>query len=156
MHGQPSRTQRTSHRTPPAGSALIELSREECVQLLRTRLVGRFAVALPGMAPVVVPVNYVVDDEVVVFRSGTGTKLAALQGMPVSFEIDEIDQFRRTGWSVLVQGRAYEATRWEIGHLDLPTWAPGDRGHWVRIVPETVTGRRITRMDGFTDLGGYL
>lgn len=139
-----------------AGSAFAELSRDECVELLRNGLVGRFAVAMPGMAPLVVPVNYVLDGDVVVFRSETGTKLAALRRVAVSFEIDEIDRLRRTGWSVLVQGRAYEATRWETDHLDLPSWAPGAKGHWVRIVPDTVTGRRITRSEQFTDLGGYL
>ena len=139
-----------------AASALEELSRDECVHLLRKHRVGRFAVAVAGMAPIVVPVNYLLDGDVVIFRSGAGTKLTALRGAPVSFEIDEIDEYRGEGWSVLVQGRAYEATRWETAHLDLPTWAPGQKDHWVRIAPDAVTGRCITRPDQFPDLGGYL
>jgi len=135
---------------------LVELSRDECLELLKGHRIGRFAVAVPDAAPMVVPVNYLLDGDVVVFRSGTGTKLRALRGTPVSFQIDEIDQVHQTGWSVLVRGRAYEATRWETEHLVLPTWAPGDRERWVRISADAITGRRITQADQFTDLGGYL
>ena len=137
-------------------SDLEELSREECLALLAGRGVGRLAVAAPGAAPYVMPVNYLLDGEVVVFRSGVGSKLRTLRGTPVSFQLDDIDPTHRTGWSVLVRGRAYEATHWEIDHLDLTAWAPGDKSHWVRVAPDAITGRRIRRQDGFVDLGGYL
>ena len=97
------------------------------------------------------PVNYLLDGDVVVFRSGPGTKLRALRGTPASFQLDDIDPTQRTGWSVLVRGRADEATHWEIDHLDLTAWAPGDKSHWVRVVPDAITGRRIRRLDGFVD-----
>lgn len=133
--------------------AIVELSGDECLWLLRSQSVGRFAVALPGSSPLVVPVNFVLDGDVVVFRSAPGTKLTALAGIPVSFEVDQIDEADHTGWSVLVRGTAYEATRWETDHLELPTWAPGDKGHWVRIVPDSMTGRRITGPAPESDLG---
>ena len=136
--------------------SLEELSREECFRLLVARGVGRFAVAVPEAAPFVVPVNYLVDGEVVVFRSGGGSKLRALRGTPVAFQVDDIDPLRRTGWSVLIRGRAYESTRWETEHLNLDTWAPGEKSHWIRVVPDTISGRRIRRGDGFIDLGGYI
>lgn len=135
---------------------LVEIPREECLRLLRTHGVGRFAAARPGGAPLVVPVNYLLDGDVVVFRSGRGSKLNALFGRPVSFQVDQIDPFRHTGWSVLVTGWGYEASHWETSHLELVTWAPGERGHWVRIVPEAVTGRRIQFPDLFVDPRGYL
>ena len=137
-------------------SDLEQLSRQECLALLAERGVGRLAVAAPGAAPYVMPVNYLLDGEVVVFRSGVGAKLRTLRGTPVSFQLDDIDPTHRTGWSVLVRGRAYEATHWEIDHLDLTAWAPGEKSHWVRVVPDNITGRRIRRQDGFVDLGGYL
>lgn len=138
------------------GPSLVAMSHEQCVDLLKAHTVGRIAVAAPGASPLVVPVNYLVDGEVVVFRSGRGSKLRSLRGTPVSFQIDQIDPLQHTGWSVLVRGRAYEATRWETDHLQLEPWAPGDKGHWVRIVPDSISGRRLTRDDRFVDLGGYL
>lgn len=138
------------------GPALDELAQEECLRLLGTHGVGRIAVATPGAAPFVVPVNYLLDGEAVVFRSGPGSKLRELRGTPVSFQVDEIDPLHRTGWSVLVRGWAYQTTRWEIDHLNLEAWAPGDKGHWVRIVPEAKSGRRIQHPEQPVDLGGYL
>ena len=138
------------------GPALVELSRDECLALLAEHHVGRLAVSGTGEAPLVVPVNYLLDADVVVFRSATGSKLAAVRGSPVSFQLDQIDPVHHTGWSVLLRGRAYEATRWETDHLDLETWVPGDKGHWVRIVPDSITGRLIQLPDQFVDLGGYI
>ena len=99
--------------------------------------------ALPAAPPLVVPINFLLDGDVIVFRTDPGEKLLQLRGSPVSFEVDQIDFLRRTGWSVLVQGVAYEATPTEIEHLMLETWAPGEKAHWVRIVPAIITGRRI-------------
>jgi nitroimidazol reductase NimA-like FMN-containing flavoprotein (pyridoxamine 5'-phosphate oxidase superfamily) len=118
--------------------------------------VGRLAIASPGAAPLVVPVNYVLDGEIVVFRSDPGEKVLLLRGSPVSFQIDQIDPFRRTGWSVLVQGVAYEATPREIEHLHIDPWAPGEKSHWVRIVPASITGRRIQLPELRRDSKGYL
>lgn len=124
---------------------LDELDREQCMALLAGREVGRLAVAVPGTSPIVVPLNYALDGEAVVFRTGAGPTLRALRGTPVSFQVDEVDPRGRCGWSVLVRGRAYQTTRWETGHVSLEAWAPGDRGHWVRIVADSVSGRRIRR-----------
>lgn len=135
---------------------LEELSRDECLRLLRDHGIGRIAVATPGAAPLVMPVNYRLDGEAIVFRSGTGSKLRALRGTPVSFQLDEIDPVHRTGWSVLLRGTAYETTRWETDHMDLEPWAPGDKGHWVRIVPQAISGRRIRQPESSVFLGGYL
>lgn len=27
-------------------------------------------------------------------------------------------------------------------------WAPGERSHWIRIIPSQITGRRIHRAEG--------
>lgn len=76
-------------------------------------------------------------------RSDIGHKLRALRHQPVSFQVDEIDPFHRTGWSVLVSGVASEAAPADVAHLFVEPWAPGEKDHWVRLVPATVTGRRI-------------
>lgn len=136
--------------------ALEELNGEECLKLLASMSIGRVAVAVANAAPLVVPVNYVLDGEVVVFRSGPGSKLDALRGSPVSFQVDLIDPFRRTGWSVLIRGVAYEATHREIKHLVIEPWAPGDKQHWIRVMPNEITGRNIQLANVPWDTRTYL
>jgi nitroimidazol reductase NimA-like FMN-containing flavoprotein (pyridoxamine 5'-phosphate oxidase superfamily) len=128
-------------------SALEDIGREECVRLLATVPVGRLAIGVPGAPPFVVPVNYVLDGESIVFRSDPGEKIVQLRGNPVSFQVDQIDFVAHTGWSVLIQGVAHQATVAEIEQLQLEPWAPGEKAHWVRIVPWAITGRRITVVD---------
>lgn len=123
---------------------LEEIDRDECLRLLATRSVGRLAVAEPGQAPLVVPVNYALVGESIVFRSDPGTKLRLLVTEPVSFQVDDIDPAQRSGWSVLLQGLAYRASEREIDEaVHLHSFAPGRKDYWVRLVPKSITGRRI-------------
>jgi nitroimidazol reductase NimA-like FMN-containing flavoprotein (pyridoxamine 5'-phosphate oxidase superfamily) len=120
------------------------LEHEECFRLLATMEVGRVAATIDvGAAPVVVPVNFVLDERTVVFRSEAGsTVLGALTG-PVSFQVDLIDPFHHTGWSVLVQGAVHEVAVEDVEHLALTPWATGGRHRWLRIVPARISGRRL-------------
>jgi nitroimidazol reductase NimA-like FMN-containing flavoprotein (pyridoxamine 5'-phosphate oxidase superfamily) len=115
---------------------------------LRRHSVGRLGFVRDGQ-PVILPVNYVVDGETIVFRTGAGTRLDALRDARVAFEVDAVDTEHRTGWSVLVQGRAREVTASDeldyLARARLAPWAGGEKAHWIRIVADTVTGRRITR-----------
>jgi nitroimidazol reductase NimA-like FMN-containing flavoprotein (pyridoxamine 5'-phosphate oxidase superfamily) len=138
-----------------AAPSLEEIPPEECLELLAAFGVGRFAVAIPGHAPLVVPVNYVLDDDVIVFRSDYGSKIAGLRRRQVSFQVDLIDPAHRTGWSVLVQGIAHEATDDEVAHLVVTPWV-GERDHWIRIVPTVISGRRIQLPAITADTRGYL
>ena len=103
-----------------------------------------------------VPVNYLVDGDAIVFRSDPGEKLDRLHEQPASFQIDFIDPFHHTGWSVLVRGTAYRATATEVDHLDIESWAGGEKPHWVRVVPHEITGRRLVTPHLPLDLRGYL
>jgi nitroimidazol reductase NimA-like FMN-containing flavoprotein (pyridoxamine 5'-phosphate oxidase superfamily) len=142
---------------PHDDDALVDLSREDCLRRLAAFSVGRLAVSLPGEPPLVLPVNYVLDDEVVVFRSDLGHKLFVLRDhTEASFQIDEIDPFHRTGWSVLVQGHAYEAVPSEVGHLRLRPWAGGRKERWIRLVPARITGRTIRLPEPYLDGRAYL
>jgi nitroimidazol reductase NimA-like FMN-containing flavoprotein (pyridoxamine 5'-phosphate oxidase superfamily) len=123
--------------------ALAAISHEDCLALLAAGTVGRVAVPDPGAGPLIVPVNYVFDGGCVVFRTDDGTKLQLLRAGVASFEIDQIDEEGRTGWSVLVSGRAYEASHWETDHLRLEPFAAGHKGIWIRIVPASISGRRV-------------
>ena len=134
---------------------LDEISHEECWQLLARFSVGRFAVAPPSKSPLVVPVNYVIDGESIVFSSDPGMKLTLLGSQPASLEVDCIDPFHRIGWSVLVQGAATMVEQDTVAHLELTSWV-GERTHWVRLLPQLVTGRRIHPSDIARDRDGYL
>lgn len=127
------------------GTTYEEIPREECLRLLDSQLVGRVAVADFNAPPLVVPVNFVLDGEAVVFRTDYGSKfrLAVLREAPVSFQIDSFDPGRRTGWSVLLQGPATELPEDAADRLRLQPFAPGRRTHWVRIEAHSITGRRI-------------
>jgi len=121
------------------------LDRNTCLQLLATQDVGRLAVAVPGRGPHVVPVNYTLLRGSVVLRSAPGTKLERLVTQPVTFEVDQVEPSGRAGWSVVVEGLAYEASDWEIEvedvHLDPAVERQNSR--WVRLMPRSITGRRI-------------
>ena len=128
------------------GVVIVEdLDHDECFRLLGTQNVGRLAVSEPGEAPHVFPVNYRLLRDSVVFRTDRGTKLTLLTTEPVAFEVDFVDDFHRTGWSVVLRGLAYPASDWEIEVEDLQVdpYAPGGKWQWVRLVPQAVTGRRL-------------
>ncbi len=125
-----------------------ELTKSECFGLLAHEHLGRVAV-VDDRGPVVVPVNFVLDRHMVVFRTDEGTKLdAASRGSRVAFEIDGIDAVAHTGWSVLVRGEAVEvidpAELARLRKLRLTPWAPGAKTRYVRILPTALTGRRIS------------
>ena len=122
---------------------LVELDRKECLELLRSAPVGRFAVAPGGVAPLVVPVNFLLDGETVVFRSEPGEKIDGFENRPASLEIDGVDVDERLGWSVLVRGMASVVPCWAgPADVELHPWG-GDKPLWVRLVPAEITGRRL-------------
>ena len=129
---------------------MVELSREECLELLAANNFGRLAVNAGVGPPIVRPVNYAFDrpSQSVVFRTAPGSKLhALLRSVDAAFEIDGVDERTRTGWSVIIRGTTEEVTNpSELRRLDalgLDAWAPGEKPHWVQIRAWTVSGRRI-------------
>ena len=121
---------------------LVAMERDECFALLRERRIGRLAVVDRDDLPFVVPVNYVLTCETVLFRTHPGTKLDGLRRRAVAFQVDSIDEVRRTGWSVLVQGVAHEASPHDLGAADPEPWAEAGP-HWIQVVPRFVSGRRF-------------
>ncbi|HTZ09061.1 MAG TPA: universal stress protein, partial [Acidimicrobiales bacterium] len=94
---------------PARPGLLEEIPEEECLALLAGQEIGRLAVVEEG-APVVLPVNYVLDGRTVAVRTGPGTKLSWGALGPVALEVDVVDAGRATGWSVLVQGVGRDIT----------------------------------------------
>ena len=124
------------------------LSREECLRLLAEHPVGVGRVAIvEDDYPVVLPVNYVVDQGQVVFRTDPGSKLhAALLHRNVAFEADVIDADWHRGWSVLIQGQAervLDEERERLAALGPRPWASGAKSYFVRVTPERTSGRRF-------------
>ena len=143
---------------------LDEIDPEECWELLATQPIGRVAVIV-GHYPLVFPVNFAVDGRQVVFRTAAGAKLWAIRRANVTFEVDAFDVSHRSGWSVLIRGAAQEVTPERNPLLSarsaergaLP-WAPGPRERLVRVVSDSISGRRIrpAELPSATDLRGYV
>ena len=134
-------------RTTGPGQGLSALSPEECLGLLEPGGVGRVGFTSAGWM-VILPVNFAFAGKTIIFRTAPDTLLAAYGNGPVSLETDRLDEVRREGWSVLVQGHAHKVTsEHEIQHLEqaayLEPWAAGARDVYVRIVPARISGRRI-------------
>jgi nitroimidazol reductase NimA-like FMN-containing flavoprotein (pyridoxamine 5'-phosphate oxidase superfamily) len=140
----------------------IELSRDECLELLAAESFGRVVVTVGAdHRPLIRPVNYVFDhaSQAVSFRTAEGTKLhALLRSASACFEIDEVDTETRSGWSVIVYGVTEpivdpgEIRRLEQSVLD--SFVPGPQAHWIRVRASTVTGRRIRPATAATAAAG--
>jgi uncharacterized protein len=128
--------------------AATELSVSQCWALLRDSVVGRVAV-VRGDRPEIFPVNFVVDHGTVLFRTATGSKLAAVtpSSAPVAFEADSYDPVKGEAWSVIAKGRASEVTGihevFDLAELPLFPWHIAPKPHFVRIEPDELTGRRF-------------
>lgn len=123
------------------------LDRHECLEFLRSVPVARIGLAVSGV-PVVLPVNFVLDGDAVLFRSGVGSKLdAALSSGVVAVEADDFDVVTRTGWSVVVRGRARElvddAEIERASRLELEPWVTDQADHFISVSTELVSGRCI-------------
>ncbi|MFJ8849719.1 pyridoxamine 5'-phosphate oxidase family protein [Streptomyces sp. NPDC102437] len=142
---------------PGQGHALLhprlqDLGPEECRTLLSTHGVGRVAVSASDGRPAVIPVNYAVIDDAIVFRTAPGSVTAAAAHKEVAFEVDHVDDALSQGWSVLAVGPASIVTdRDTVRRLAQEAytkpWAGGDREMWMSIRPTSLTGRRITSTD---------
>jgi nitroimidazol reductase NimA-like FMN-containing flavoprotein (pyridoxamine 5'-phosphate oxidase superfamily) len=133
----------------PADHAGLEiLPYDECLRLINTVPVGRVSFLADGEI-VVLPVNHVMDGHDPVFRTARGSKLSAAEGQDVvAFEADGYEELTRTGWSVLVNGRAHaiyeEPEIQRLSRLGLHPWVgAADRPFWIRIRPASISGRRI-------------
>ncbi|UTT67803.1 pyridoxamine 5'-phosphate oxidase family protein [Arthrobacter sp. DNA4] len=130
------------------------LEHHECWALLRTVSVGRLAVLVEGR-PDIFPVNFTVDGGTLVFRTSQGTKLSAASGdAPVAVEADGVDPDTGLAWSVVIKGTAalVKSTEevLETSRLYLFPWQAGRKDAFVRISPDSVTGRRFKVTDPMT------
>jgi nitroimidazol reductase NimA-like FMN-containing flavoprotein (pyridoxamine 5'-phosphate oxidase superfamily) len=127
-------------------NGLEVLDRVECLRLLRSTPVGRLGFST-GALPTILPVNYVVDGDRLLVRTGPGSKLdAAIRNAVVAFEADEVDEEQQLGWSVVVTGMASEAHPDDGRQADLSSldrWAPQGDGRVLAISLDVMSGRRL-------------
>jgi nitroimidazol reductase NimA-like FMN-containing flavoprotein (pyridoxamine 5'-phosphate oxidase superfamily) len=135
------------------GPVLERLDKAECLRLIAPGGIGRIAfTGRYGLT--VLPVNYKLHEGAIVFRtaqdSPTGEDLRtgiAHAEYQVAFEIDQINPETREGWSVLIHGPAHHMAsddeRAAVAASGVAPWPRGVHEHAIRIVPTSVTGRRL-------------
>ena len=135
------------------GPVLERLDEAESLRLIAPGGIGRIAfTGRYGLT--VLPVNYKLHDGAIVFRtaqdSPTGEDLRtgiAHAEYQVAFEIDQINPETREGWSVLIHGPAHHMAsddeRAAVAASGVAPWPRGVHEHAIRIVPTSVTGRRL-------------
>jgi uncharacterized protein len=130
---------------------LRELSYAECRGLLVRQQTGRVAVATPD-GPHIVPINYSVVDESIVFRTSPFSVLATYgRNTKLAFEVDHFRDEVQLGWSVVVRGRADVVSDPEqLAHIrqvwpPFP-WADGARNLYFRLSWQEMTGRTLGRL----------
>ncbi|MEB3982057.1 pyridoxamine 5'-phosphate oxidase family protein [Mycobacterium sp. 663a-19] len=121
------------------------LSEDESWRRLGGVALGRLVTSFAG-EPEIFPVNFVVQDRTVLFRTSEGTKLfSAVANNTVLFEAD--DHETADGWSVIVRGRARrlrtEAEIAEAERAQLIPWTATPKVHYVRVTPSEITGRHF-------------
>ncbi|MFB6613037.1 helix-turn-helix domain-containing protein [Streptomyces sp. NPDC085524] len=134
-------------RTPRTDAQPVVLDEDECRRLLGNRGIGRIAV-FTADGPAVHPVNYLIADDDIVFRTGADTLPARAAGTEAAFEVERIDEVAARGWSVLAVGMLEAAPRPEALELladaaHATPWAGGERTHWMKLAPHRLTGRRV-------------
>jgi nitroimidazol reductase NimA-like FMN-containing flavoprotein (pyridoxamine 5'-phosphate oxidase superfamily) len=130
---------------PRFQSQLHTLPLEDCWNLLSTACVGRIAYVGPDGLEVI-PLNYVVLDGTVLFRTSPYAALGRhLPGVVAAFEADQIDETTRSGWSVLLRGTVELVEPNDLPAVPLRpvAWPAGGRMLHLRLTPHSVTGRRL-------------
>lgn len=133
----------------PGATRIRMLDPDRCRRLLATQEVGRLGFINNGQ-PEVLPVNYVLDGDAVLFATSPGSKLWGASCSPVAFEVDSVDPATRSGWSVVIHGVAQEITaddtqlvRDRLEAIAPEPW-PGGRPHnLVRLPTNSISGRQV-------------
>ena len=136
------------HGSKPDPPVVQKLTPAECRRLIAPGGIGRIAFSTVS-GPVVLPVNFTVVGTSIVVRTNPGTLIEAHGDERAAFEVDHVDEVLCQGWSVLVLGQAHRVLQsGELRHVreeaTILPWPGGDRDIYVRIVPDQISGRRIS------------
>jgi len=142
----------SSPSDPNSPGSFAELSEAECQELLAQHTAGRVGFMAPD-GPQILPVTYQYRNGDVIFRTSPAGPLSGLvRRTSVAFEIDDIDEQNKSGWSVLVLGFAEAiahnyllTSAWETGPVP---WADGVRNLFIEIKPRKISGRSVGAATG--------
>src|SRR6266508_6107690 len=129
-------------------SEQLQLSYGKCLELLTGGVVGRVGLCTPG-GPRIVPVNYSVVDDAVVFRTQPYSLLGTYAwNTNLAFEVDHIEYDTHRAWSVVALGRgSMVEDETELAAIrafwDPRPWVSGPRLVYVKLRWDTLTGRRL-------------
>ena len=123
------------------------LSGEESLELLATKTFGRLVVRRKDDMDLF-PLNYLVHEGEIYFRTAEGSKLFSLTlNNDVLFEADNVDADSQEAWSVVVKGTARTlSSNAEIeaaDQLPLKPWLPTLKYNYVVVSPNEISGRKF-------------
>ena len=129
------------------GRRLEILDRDECRRLLSSTNIGRLGYCAES-GPRMMPMNYTLVNDSVTFRTGLDSEASnQLFDHPIAFEVDQVDEFLQSGWSVLVVGNAQPLDEGSLLLLDVAQspepWPEGPRSLVVQLPLTITTGRRV-------------
>ena len=138
-----------------AAAVTQSLEEAECLRLIAAGGVGRIGYT-GRFGPTILPVNFVLHEQTIVFRTGQDSPMGqdlrtgiADAEYKVAFEVDEINPATKEGWSILIQGSAHHVDSAgelaEAQQSGVQAWPGGAKDLFIRIVPDRITGRRISR-----------
>lgn len=121
------------------------LTEEECWLRLAGEQIGRVAIA-GGGGPRIFPVNHLVHDHIVSFRTGRGQKADESWSHPeVAFEVDGRDE--NVFWSVVVEGTSTmlseDDPKLPAAFRTLATLDPSPKPIVISIAAHQITGRQF-------------
>ncbi|MBV7294859.1 pyridoxamine 5'-phosphate oxidase family protein [Corynebacterium sp. TAE3-ERU12] len=126
---------------------ITKLTDEESLELLSTQHFGRLVVRRADDMDIF-PLNYVVHEGEIYFRTAEGSKLFSLTlNNDVLFEADNVDQGKSEAWSVVVKGEARvlqsNAEIEAADELELRPWLPTLKYNYVVVAPRDISGRKF-------------
>lgn len=127
--------------------ALMEMTTEVCQRLIRKSFLGRVALCAAD-GPHIVPVNYSIVDDFVVFRTSPYSVVGTFgRNSMLAFEVDHIDPDEKYSWSIVVRGRCQWVdnpdTIASIEASGTAPWASGSRHLYLRLPMTDITGRQL-------------
>jgi len=135
---------------------LLELPREQSLELLASVPVGRLVFTHQAL-PAVRPVNHLVAGDQIVIGLTAGSAIAASTGRGgtvVAYEADSLDPADRSGWTVIVVGVAQletSAVRVLEYRARLRPWLGGAMTDIITISAEIVTGYQLAPLGPATE-----
>jgi nitroimidazol reductase NimA-like FMN-containing flavoprotein (pyridoxamine 5'-phosphate oxidase superfamily) len=126
-----------------------QLRPDACRRLIARGGVGRVAFQ-SASGQHIVPVNFQLDGNSVVFRTTPTSELGRLApGSEAAFEVDELNVDTRSGWSVVAKGPIevipdnFETAAIRFFGKDPTPWAEGVRRRYLRLTWRELTGRDL-------------